>query len=543
MNWEKRLEDARARRQVVLEQKDRAARAAKAAAQSTPEAAKTPKNSGEVKSIPRARPAGSHARAVEAALRKRDVVQQRNQSQEDTFEFRANENVAPEVKETRKSGLEGVPPVPEQVTIANAVAAPSRGSRPGLRILLVASAITVSFGIGIIVGPTIVTGVQQLASLPQTPFAAQDAPQQLVAAQVADGQSPSLVNVAGDETLGAARRNSPLPPELVAHQPALPLISLPPFGFNEVGSVALATPQISVAEKLDTVGSVLIAAPRPAPRRAEPIALDIQDGTPLSLAATIGPSAPLLMRQTAQEVSNFQVAALPLARDDGVLADKSALIAVAFDSAPVALLSPGPQLISAPDTQALALPRNSDELPTLPLQSIAPNRPDSGPATLIPLFGERGVAAGSSAPPVTDEKSPRLTGIGDLRSYLVHLQSPRSLSNRQLAGFESAIRDAGLPIGKVNRVGYKISASHVRYYHRRDAVAAAALAERINARSRDFTNYRPSPPFGTLEVFLSKSASSRLAATQGATEPSQQDRELIELRDRLIQALRRGDHL
>jgi hypothetical protein len=105
------------------------------------------------------------------------------------------------------------------------------------------------------------------------------------------------------------------------------------------------------------------------------------------------------------------------------------------------------------------------------------------------------------------------------------------------------IEDAGLPIGKLNRVGYKISSSQVRFFHRRDGVAAAALAERIGARSRDFTNYRPSPAVGTLEVFLSGSSNARRTATQTRTQPAEQDRELIELRDRLIKSLQAGDHL
>jgi len=542
MNWEKRLEDARARRQVVLEQKDRAAQAAKAAAQITPDPAKSPTHSGVVQSVPRARPAGTNARAVEAALRKRDIVQQADQLKIDTFDFRANENVAPEITEIRKDPVEGVPQAAEYSGVAHAGQVANRKSRPGLRILLVASAVLIGFGIGIFAGPSIISRIQRLAPSTQHPIATHIAPRLPAAIQIADGQRPSLANANSQEAPPRAGRSAPSTPELIVFKPALPLVSSPVVGSNEVAAVA-STAQVSEPGEITTLSSPLIASTRPAPRRPDPEAAKILEAAPLSLAATDSPNSPLLMRRSVDEVSNIQIAALPRIHNGGVSAGSSTLSGISVDTAPIALLSPGPQLVTAPGSDDLLSLLNPDELPTLPLQSNAPNRPDSGPTALTPLVGDRGVSAGIAAPPATIQTSPRLSGIGDLRTYLVHLQSPRSLSDGQHAGFESTITDTGLPIGKVNRVGYKISASHVRYYHPRDAVAATALAERIDARARDFTSFRPSPPIGTLEVFLSRTANSRRAAAQGGAQSSQQDRELIELRDRLIQSLRRGDHL
>ncbi|MEK6215841.1 MAG: hypothetical protein N2B03_01345, partial [Boseongicola sp.] len=128
MNFEKRLEDARARRQVVLEQKDRAARAAKAVAHRTPDPAQTPAKSGDVPGIPRARPEGTNARALEAALRKRDIPKQPEIVWSDGSAVRANENEAPEVGEIRDDRA-------EPSKIADSGPQKKRASLPGARIM------------------------------------------------------------------------------------------------------------------------------------------------------------------------------------------------------------------------------------------------------------------------------------------------------------------------------------------------------------------------------------------------------------------------
>ncbi len=477
MNFEKRLEDARARRQIVLEQKDRAARAVKAAAERTPEPAKSSaSNLGDAQDIPRARPAGTNARALEAALAKQIIDTPPSSDAvcaplPQSSETDTSENVGNNVGRVEVAG-----PVAANTDIAYSEPPKARKSLSGRRAVFVGIAILGGFGLGIFAGPLIVARLQGLVTPPSTAVVQDSAPQQPSGAQVAVSPLPSEFGGTG---VLALDRAAPQRLALNVVQPALPLMSPAPAEVPE--PIADASTRIPNA--------------RPQPRATQ-------------TALTISPGG-------------------------------------AVDSeATDILLSTAPRVASTPGTQILALLDSPDELPSLPLRLSTPNIPIASPRTLSPVKGDTGASVDAAqAPPAAVLPSPRLTGIGSLESYRVHVQWSGSLSSDNLADVEAVIDQAGLPLGKLNRVGYKISFNQVRYFHRRDAVASAALAARIGARARDFTNFRPSPAVGTLEVFLSGSAITRRTATQDRSPPGQLDREFIELRDRLVESLRRGDHL
>ena len=479
MNFEKRLEDARARRQIVLEQKDRAARAAKAAAKRTPEPAKPlVPNSDDAQEIPRARPAGTNARALEAALRKRVTVPPPISDATVEPHPRPSEDNTSEISDTREDQPDSTLPTAANADFTYAEPRGERKPLAGKRTLFVGIAILAGFGLGIFVGPLIVARIQGLVSPPLTSIAQDEAPLQPSAAEISKLDFASLSSRVGSTNGSTIGRAVPGSPTLIAFRPELPFVYPAPA---------------QISERVASVSSRISAA-RPLPRAT-------QSGSTESRADTVD----------------------------------SAVSAV--------LLSPGPRIEAIPGTRVLALPSDPDVLPSLPLRSSTPNVPSASPKALSPVTGDSGASVDTAQPPATEKPSPRLTGIGSLGTYLVHVQSPTSFSDERLAEIQSVIAETGLPAGKLNRVRYKISSSHVRFYHRRDAVAAAALSERIGARSRDFTNFRPSPPIGTLEVFLSGSANTRRAATQTRTQPGEQDREFIELRDRLVESLRNGDHL
>lgn len=536
MNWEQRLEDARARRQVVLEQKDRTARAAKAAAQRIPEVAETPKKAGSVQEIPRARPAGTNARVLEAALRQRDPVQPAVVLPPDATAPRANENEAPEINDIREFHA-------ETVDIAMSDAPLRRRSRTGIRLSLAGLAAIVSFGIGIIASPTIVSRFQRQVAISPTNLVPPGVPRQPSAAAVLENQGPSLASPIGPDNIGFLTRGAPLPPELTAFQPAPPVVGPAAVNSFEIKVAESDTPQALESSISESEIFARFAAVRPVPRAPKVNVLVLQDVAPISLSAIRGPKAPRFQGRSVEGASSVQVAALAISRLDTLRPEFSALTDVAIDASPIALLSPGPQIVTAPGSRVLVALKIPNGFPPLPELSIARRPPIAAPATLAPLIEDASVSANIATPPAKSEPTRQLTGIAEIRSYLVHVQSHSSLGDGQLAEFESIIADTGLPIGKINRVGYKISSSHIRYYHRRDATAAAALAERIGARARDFTSYRPSPAIGTLEVFLSGSTSTQRTATQSGTQQRRLDRELIELRNRLIQRLQRGDHL
>lgn len=127
----------------------------------------------------------------------------------------------------------------------------------------------------------------------------------------------------------------------------------------------------------------------------------------------------------------------------------------------------------------------------------------------------------------------------------VILHAPESVADAALAEVVDRLGAAGVPVGDPSRVGFTVSESNVRYFHAADAEAAAAVAEAIGARLRDFTSFAPSPPDGTIEVWLAGTGSASTSAPRKATTraPSTGNPQLLNLRNRILQQLRNGEHL
>jgi amino acid permease len=67
---------------------------------------------------------------------------------------------------------------------------------------------------------------------------------------------------------------------------------------------------------------------------------------------------------------------------------------------------------------------------------------------------------------------------------------------------KSLLSAAGYAVDRTVRVDFRISQTNVRYFHPEDAELAAGVAEAVAGTARDFTDYRPSPDPGTIEVWL-----------------------------------------
>ena len=134
-----------------------------------------------------------------------------------------------------------------------------------------------------------------------------------------------------------------------------------------------------------------------------------------------------------------------------------------------------------------------------------------------------------------------------------------------------ALEAAGAAVGAPRSVDFTVTQSNVRYFYPEDAAAARTLADAIGAVPRDFTFYDGALPPGTVEVWLAgdapeavaaapadpvpadpapavvqqprrSTAASRPAPAQPAG-PTARERELRDLKNRIILRLRRGDHL
>lgn len=89
-----------------------------------------------------------------------------------------------------------------------------------------------------------------------------------------------------------------------------------------------------------------------------------------------------------------------------------------------------------------------------------------------------------------------------LRDVDVAVHIPRLASDPVVAEVESQAIRAGFDIGDPTIVGFTIANNNVRYYHPADRADAQDLARATGATLRDFTDYRPSPPQGRIELWI-----------------------------------------
>ncbi|MEP2027396.1 MAG: hypothetical protein ABJI96_01665 [Paracoccaceae bacterium] len=171
----------------------------------------------------------------------------------------------------------------------------------------------------------------------------------------------------------------------------------------------------------------------------------------------------------------------------------ASLASYELDAAPPSLL---PEISDIVPSEALD---PQLELALLPDQEFV-NDLSAGPTASI--LAEEDVSAeptGENMPSLA-ELDQRLPGAD---AYTVVLNVPSSLSDDEVASVTKGIVETGASIAKVDRVNFRISSTQIRFFRPDDAEPAAAIANRIGAEARDFTSYRPSPPVGTIEMFLS----------------------------------------
>jgi hypothetical protein len=171
----------------------------------------------------------------------------------------------------------------------------------------------------------------------------------------------------------------------------------------------------------------------------------------------------------------------------------------------------GPSAL-APPPQADERPTARPDAPTIPSRSIAAGE----------IIDEAGVAAGEVATDEADSgESDWQPASGAPARVLVHV--PSGVASSESERTMAALGTAGYtPVGTVS-VPMTIGTTNIRYYHPEDAAAAQAMAAAITdgtgteAIARDFTDFRPQPAAGTIEIWLAGQP-----RTTTAQSPSQQ---------------------
>ena len=129
------------------------------------------------------------------------------------------------------------------------------------------------------------------------------------------------------------------------------------------------------------------------------------------------------------------------------------------------------------------------------------------------------------------------------RDLTLIVRAPSGLSDEAIGAATEALTAGGFAAAGAEPVDFKISETNVRYFSPADKESAAAVARTLDARLRDFTDYSPRPPEGTIEVWLAgqgdapaRAATAPAKAHARAEAPSAVDI----LKNRLIRQLRAG---
>lgn len=127
------------------------------------------------------------------------------------------------------------------------------------------------------------------------------------------------------------------------------------------------------------------------------------------------------------------------------------------------------------------------------------------------------------------------TRISGADAYEAVINAPSTLAEQEVNFVAADVLETGMSLGRINRVNYKVSTKQVRFFHQEDAELALALAEHIGAQARDFTNYRPSPSAGSIEIFL---VGNGKPVTHRASRRNKFASNAIRLRNNIVRMLR-----
>ncbi|WP_299409192.1 hypothetical protein [uncultured Roseobacter sp.] len=124
--------------------------------------------------------------------------------------------------------------------------------------------------------------------------------------------------------------------------------------------------------------------------------------------------------------------------------------------------------------------------------------------------------------------------------------APTNVKSDALDRNAEILTATGFPVASVNRVNFKVSKTHVRYYSPQDEQVAQAVAAEVGGIARDFTGARNSAPPGRIEVWMAGNRAFASTNNRPKRTPTAAQRRAslkAQLENRLVNSLRRGEHL
>ena len=186
----------------------------------------------------------------------------------------------------------------------------------------------------------------------------------------------------------------------------------------------------------------------------------------------------------------------------------------------------------------------------LVLASLADGPPERSPRAKAPVHQVQGVSLPViGTPHVYNPSLATRLGMKPTAVQQVSLVTfaPANVPEETLSSHANVLAATGFPVAKVNRVNFKVSRTHVRYYRNRDETLARALAAEIGGIARNFSTARNRPPSGQIEVWLegNRKTQRTIASTprRSVSTAQRQAAAKAQLENRLVNSLRRGEHL
>jgi hypothetical protein len=319
-------------------------------------------------------------------------------------------------------------------------------------------------------------------------------------------------------------------------------------------------------EPVIQTGAVIPAGPAITPQTPHSIAV-----APPSIRVSAASAPPTV---TSVLVSATGLPGLPPS-DPGIPRIQALASLVDLTGLPGKPAPPGADLHHLPDTGPALRPALQVSVPDLPFAS-APEKLTMLPASFARPAPQEERAAAAARPPDPAPSAmepppgpPQATlpdpiaaaqpvaPPGAIGPQRVNVMAPETVGAAELTSTIASLQDAGFTLGETDRVPFKVSESHVRFYHDGDKALAEALAAQVDGEARDFTAAEINPPDGLIELWLEGGGTTQ-AATKPARKPARpqtaraaakdgksrsEDAAIRALRDKIVRQLQKGEHL